>query len=475
MGIFSIFNIGAQSLNAYSAAMNVVSNNISNANNENYTRQRVSFESQSPQSLGGSEIGRGIFLSGVSQVVDTFIENRLLDSQQAVGESEARSDYLKSIEGVFNELDGNGLNDAMSEFFDSWTALSAEPADLSVRNNVLNSAQVVIDKFSQYANSLTELQNVVDQEIRATTPIVNDILTEIRDLNTKIDESATDDLVFRDERRGLLKQLGEYIDVNVIEDSSSGVVQVYTKGGIPLVSGNTVASLSTAPDATNNNFLGISVTVGSTTSDITGLIQEGRLKGLIDIRDTDLDSYIDDLDNMAFSLVNEVNTLHSAGFDLAGVTGVDFFTDLGVAPGGVAGAAGNLSIGAGVLGNPAAIAASDVLGEIPGNNTQALAIAALGTSTSIDFDHGAGTDNNSYVGFFGEFLTDLGSDSLLAQNNESFQKGLQSQIELERASKSGVNIDEEEINMIKFQAAIQASSRLVSIAGEVLDQIINIL
>lgn len=475
MGLFSIFNMGLQSINAYSSALNVVSNNISNANNENYTRQRVNLGSMNPDQIGGMEIGRGVYLSGVEQVVDTFVETRIMDAKQATGEAEARSDYLKSVDSIFNELDGSGLNTSISDFFDSWSGLAAEPDSLSVRNNVLNSAQNMADVFEQYGDSLDQLRTTVDKEIRATIPQINDILTQIRDLNTKINQSPTDALTYQDDRRALLKELSHYVDINVVEDSSTGMAQVYTTSGNLLVNGDSVAEFSTLPDATNDNLLDIYVTMEGVATDVTSRLQGGRLKGLIDVRDTDIAGYQDRLDNLAYGVMTQVNALHSTGFDLDGNTGNNFFTDLGAAPGGVVNAAQNLTIDASVLGSPRAIAASTVLAEIPGNNLQALAIAALSESSGIDFDHGAGTDFNSFTGYFGEILADIGSDSLIAENTYDFQSGLLNQANLERSSKSGVNIDEEEINIIKFQAAIKAASQMVKVANEILDALVNIL
>lgn len=475
MGLFSIFNIGLNTLNTYSAAMNVVSNNISNSANENYSRQRVTFGTQSPDSIGGMEIGRGIYLTGVEQIVDTFIETRVLDANMATGAAEARSDYLKSVDSVFNELDGTGLNDAMSTFFDSWSALAAEPESISVRNSVLNSAQNMSDVFEQYSDSLSDLRTTVDKEIRATIPIMNDLLVQIRDLNTKINQSSVDALSFQDERRAAINELAHYIDLNVIENPSTGMVQVYTKSGNLLVSENSVAEFSYAPDNTNDNLLDVYVTMNNVTANITGTVQEGRLKGLIDVRDTDISGYQDELDNLAYAIVTEVNSLHAAAFDLNGNTGNNFFTALPAAPAGVVDAASNMTLDASVLGTPRGIAASSVLAEIPGNNVTALAIAALSESSAIDFDHGAGTDLNSFSGYFGELLADIGSDSLISQNTYDFQSGLLNQVKLERSSKSGVNVDEEEINIIKFQAAIKAASRMVTIADDILEQLINVL
>lgn len=466
MGLFSIFGTSLKALNAYSGALSVVANNVANSSNESYSRQTVAFETVTPDTIGGLEIGRGLDLGGINQIVDDFVESRLTDSIQKQGSAEASAEFLRSVDSIFYELDGTGLSDSISDFFDSWTVLSAEPSSIPARNNLLTSADRMVTIFNQYSTALTDLRNTIDNQIEGIVTNANSLINTIKDLNREIQESDTGGLIYQDERRKLVNELAELIDIRVVE-TGDNEFQIYTTTGTPLLNGVNAATLSTQPNVSNDNLNDIYVTVGGASSNITSSIQEGRLAGLLDVRDTKIDGYLDQLNQLAYEIHDEVNTLHTAGYDLTGTNGNDFFDALGSATN----AAFNLALSADVDGVPAGIAISANAADVPGGNTVALNIAALADSTSINFN---GT-TNSFQGYFGDLLADIGSDSQLANNNESFQNNITDQVKLERIQISGVSVDEEEINLVKFQAAFQAAGRLVTIADTILSTLIDAL
>lgn len=471
MGLFTIFGTSLRALNAYSGAMGVVANNIANSSNENYSRQRVEFETLPPDNIGGFETGRGISLASISQIVNGVIEQRLNESTQDLGEDEAKAEYLSSIENIFNEVSGNGLSDSIAQFFNSWTAASAEPENLTVRQNVLNAATNMIDIFHTYSAALANARTSVDLEIKNAIPEVNNVLTQIADLNQKIVDSETDALSLRDERRRLINELGEYIDVTYLE--SGDQMQVYTTSGLPLVNNSNVATLSTVVDVTNDNLVDIYYSIGgSAAADISDQIQSGRLKGLIAARDTHAGAYQNRLDDLAYTVATQINTQHSAGYNLSGNTGINFFTAFAVVAPVYSDAARLISLDATVSTTPSALALSSNAADIPGGNGVALNIAALYDSTSIAF--GAGT-TNSFMGHWGDLLATVGNDTALAQSNLDFTQSVLDQINLERTQESGVNVDEEQINLIKFQAAYEASGRMIKIADSILETLINAL
>lgn len=476
MGVLGIFQSSLGALNAYSGAISVVANNISNSANEHYSRQVATFGTMSPDRIGGLEFGRGAVLSNISQVVDTFIETRLIEGNMELGEAEGRADFLRAADNIFNELDGNGLNAAMAGFFDSWTALSAEPHSISVRDSLFAEADNMIGIFSQYGTALADLRSTVDDEIGGIIPVINDLLSQIQETTQDIREGRTAGLAFQDDRRALVNELAKYIDLNIVE-SGDGDYQVYTKAGNALINGASVATFSTTPNAGNDNLLDIQVAMGGTTTVINSSIQSGRLAGLIQVRDTDLTGHQTELDRLAFSMVTEVNGIHNgaASFGLDGIASRDFFTDLGAV---VDGATNNISISVDISGNSDRIAASNLgtAAQLPGNNVRALEIAALGDSTTVDFDPtGPGVDNNSYTGHFAELLADVGTDGFIAESSRAFRQSLLDQVKLERAETSGVNVDEEEINLIKYQAAYQASGRLIQVADSILESLVNLI
>ncbi len=465
MGLFSIFGTSLRAINAYSGALSVIANNVANSSNENYSRQIVSFSSLPPDNLGGVETGRGIQLGDVSQEVNDFLELRLTDSTYTTERYGARAEFLRMTDSVFQEFGGAGLNVAIADFFDAWTALSAEPESTAQRNNVLQIAEAMGITFDEYSTALADMREKIDKEIQNLVPLINDKLEEIRDINQQILDSTTGGLSFKDDRRKAINELAEMIDIQVVE--SGDEIQIYTKAGNPMLTGVTMATFSTQIDVTNDNLSDVYLTLGGSSTDITSTMQQGRIAGLISVRDTELASYQDTLDTLAYTLVTEINTLHLTGFDQDGNTGTRFFTNLASS----AGAAGLITLNASVDNDPRGIAVASSLATIQGGNTIGRSIADLGDSTSITF----GAVTNSFLGYFGDLLADVGADTRLAENSENFQDSVHEQIKLERIQTSGVNIDEEEINLTKFQAALNASGRLIAVADSILTTLIEAL
>lgn len=469
MGIFSIFGTSLRALNAYSGALSVVANNVANSSNENYSRQRVEFSTLPPDTIGGIETGRGVVLQGITQVVDSFIEKRLMNGNQDYAAAEARYSFLRSVDAVFNEFDGEGINGAMGDFFDSWNAVTAEPESIPLRNNVIKSGENLAGIFNQYAQALTDMRSTIDGEISAIMPKINSLLTQIKNLNQQIQNSDSDALSYQDLRRAAVNELSQYVDITTVEGAND--FQIYTKSGVPLLNGVTAATFGTTVNSSNDNLLDITVTIGGVSTNVTSSIQSGRLAGLIEARDTDLANYQVQLDTLAYTLASQVNTLHTAGFDLGAANGNNFFNAV-TAPANatnIDGFATSISL---AISDASDLALSGAAGQVPGGNSIGLSIAGLADSNSIGF---FGFNNNSFTGFFGDFMADVGSDVALASADEDFRLNILEQVKLDRTSVSGVNVDEEEINLVKFQAAFQASGRLIQIADSILETLIGIL
>lgn len=468
MGLFTIFGSGLSALSAYSGAMSVIANNVANASNENYSRQRVVFEALPPDVIGGIETGRGIEITEIEQVVNATLEKRMTVSNYEIGRYTTQSSYLSNVESVLNEVQGvGGLTEALAEFFNSWSTLANEADNTIYRQNVLNTGQIVVDTFHTYADALNDARTLVDTELVSTASEVNALLGEIADLNQGIMESSeSTGYNLRDNRRELINKLADYIDVTTVESTDN--FYVLTKSGQLLVSNNTAATMGTSINGSNGNHLDVTVTISNTTTNITSKLQGGRIKGMIEARDTYIKGYLADLDDMAYTLVSQINTLHNAGYDMNGNTTNDFFADLSA----VANSAQNIDLDTDVKGKTDGIAAAVSSANLPGGNGVALLIANLVDSSSITFQD---TSKNSFVGYLGNILSNIGIDSGQAKQQLDFKESLLQQIKLERQQESGVNVNEEQIELMKLQSAYEAATRLVRVADDMITAILAML
>lgn len=199
--------------------------------------------------------------------------------------------------------------------------------------------------------------------------------------------------------------------------------------------------------------------------DVTSLLTRGEIGGLITSRDFTVLGFVDKLDLFAKTLVDTVNTQHALRFDLNSSAGGNSFTPI-IA---TAGAADVVQIDSAILADPHLIAAAQTAAGVPGDNRNAQALAALQTSVQTALG------NRTFKDYFVSVVSDVGQQLQTAQDASEFQQTLFGQTQARREALSGVNIDEEVANLIKFQRTFEAASRLISIGDEMYETMINIL
>lgn len=325
--ISGILNMGRQALSAHQRAIAVTSNNIANVNTPGYSRQKAIYETAPP--LNGV-FGAGVQIAQVRSVVDTFLQRQIISGQSTLGRFTAEKGALDRIETIFSDAD-SGMNTAISDFFSAVNDLSNNPSGTVERTVLLERGRSLAQTIRSADTQLKSISKDVDSEIRGRVDEVNALASKIADLNKQISlvensgsRNFANDL--RDDRTRLLGALSEKIQVNLLETQESGLTITVGSGGrtVALVSGDIAYSLSTAVDENNSGFAKIL----SRDADITRSIADGRLRGLIELRDNLLPAYTNQLDKLAASIVTSFNTQHAKGFALDGSQGGDFFSPL---------------------------------------------------------------------------------------------------------------------------------------------------
>lgn len=463
----TVFGTAVNALNVNSQSLSVASQNIANVNTPGYSRQRAVISSEVPLAIGNLELGRGATVEEIERVFNKFAELRVRDAMSEKGENEASAENLQQVENLFNEIDRDGIATFMADLFGAFHDLSENADSLAIRDNVLNKATLLVNHFNELASKLNNARELIDGDIQSAVSEINVLTTQIVDLNGKI-QNAVDgtDLVYRDQRNQKVKELAEYVKVNAVE-TTEGVYQIYIAGGIQLVNGTERGVLSTAADVGNDGLSDIQFTGGSLTAvDITSSIDGGALKGYVDVRDTSIDGYKTTLDELAFEVATEINAIHTTGFGLDGTDGRNFFAALGA----IADSAENLAISTDVSGSPSNIAASDTVANLPSGNAIALQMANLGES-NITFLSGDATFNQ----FYATFLSTIGSDTETMLGQAQFSADVLDQAEIQREKISGVSLEEEQINLVRFQSAFEASARLIQVAEEMFQTITELV
>jgi len=459
--INGILNIASQALMTQQKAINVTGHNIANVNTPGYSRQSLQISTNTPSYSYIGLIGNGVHADGIERIYDRFLSTQINNENQALGHWDAQKGAVEVVEMIFNESDGYGLSQAMSKFWDTWHSLINNPAGTTERQVLITNSQVLTSTFNQLDADLRKSQKDLDLAVEGTVADINRLTEKVADLNAKIlsaesDASSAND--YRDQREQALKALSELIDINTYEDSN-GAVHVLVADGQPLVGAGQQWLLSTQVNAQNLHDV-VWLDRSGTPTDITADIDGGKLKGYLDVRDAIIPADMNRLDTLAQELMADVNALHQAGFALDGSAGEVFFTGLG---------AGNIALNPNIAADPDLIAAAADALTVPGDNRQAMEIAKLQYQLTMN------GNTATYNDYYSALIRDTGNEVLKADAYYHHQSDMLNQLENRRESISGVSLDEEMINLIKFQNAYTASAKMISAADELLQTVLQMI
>jgi flagellar hook-associated protein 1 FlgK len=433
----SAMDSALKSMAANNLALSVASNNIANADNKDFTRQRLI---TAPSGSGPMGIGRGVDVVGIDAVRNALVETRLRQEISARSGYDGLTNSLRNVEFMFNDTDDTGLVKTLSDFFNSFHNLSLDPASLNYREEVKVKAEALANAFHSRHTDLRAVQNTATKEIESHLVQINTFTGQIADLTTEINRQKVDHPVhdLRDRRAALVKQLSEIIEVKEIESSTD--YQLMTKDNDVLVL-NGMTNMVTAANMTSG----------------TG---SGLLKAELEVRDEYVPKYLNALDQLAFEISTQVNSIHSGAYNLDGQTGINFFTPLA----GATDSAWLIGLSADVSGDPRKVAASSLAS---GNdNGAALALGNL-LHQSV-FSGGTVTEQYRSLVFA------VGTDVATADGHFREHDALTSQLQNRREAISGVSIDEETVSILQFQRSYEASARLIRVIDELLQVTMSI-
>jgi flagellar hook-associated protein 1 FlgK len=346
-GLLSIFNTGANSLLAHQRALQVVSQNLANVNTPGFSRQEAVFAPTETVTIGKTQIGTGVEVTRIRQVVNTFVEHQINVSQQDLGRLQTQADGFVRLEGLFPDTADQGLNKALTEFFNAFRDVSTSPEGFTQRTVLLGKATALTAQFNQASSALSQLRRDLNTQVSQTITDVNSKASQVAALNGKIalaeasGQTAND---LRDQRGQLLHELGKQIEIHTFEDAS-GQISVFVGRGNLLIERNTTYALEGSASASNGGLLNVFYKG----TDISTFIGNGALKGLIGQRDTTIPNVLTQIDTLAASLANEVNKVHFTGFGLDGSTGNNFFSAVSVTAAAQSTNTGAATVGSGAI------------------------------------------------------------------------------------------------------------------------------
>ena len=452
-GLVDSLTMAARSLQAQQYAMEVTGNNIANVNTPGYSRRVIDFAAVPPDAGGGVEI------QGVRAVRDAFIERRLLQEVPLSARSGAMADMLGAVETSFG-LPGGSLDAQLDEFFSAFAGLADNPASAVARRQALSAGQSLASSFSELAFRLESARRDADQQIQGTVEEINALAERVAQLNAAIPAARLNGSAqsLEDEQAQLVRRLAELGGVHAIPRDQGGV-DLTIGNGRALVAGENAYALE-ASTSLPGGYTALSSQGVSLTNELTG----GTIAGLLYVRDTTIPSYQASLDTLAFETAAQVNVLHTAGFDLNGNAGGNFFS-FSAPPVGVSGAASLIRVDPAVAADPGAVAAAAVA--LPGDNGTARAIAALRDARVLSGNSATLLDS------WGDLVYRVGADARDATAARETHADIVRQVDALRDQVSGVSLDEEALNLLKFQRAYEANAKYFSAIDSMLKTLMD--
>jgi flagellar hook-associated protein 1 FlgK len=454
----NILSIGRASLFAHQSALAAASNNTANAGVEGFAKRDVLFTSRG---LDG-----GVGIESIRRRADRWIEQRMLFEGSRLGTHQAQQQGLSSIELQLHAGNG-GLGPLIDAFFGAVSNLGSDPADVQARVALLSAAQSVSEAFNVAASRIELERSQADGALTGAVDQVNSLAREIGAINGVIEraEAAGGDAnAERDRRDVLLGRLAEHLPIDVVV-SSGGALSVIIDGGQPLVQSSHASQLRATPDPALGGMHRIElVDASGLLTDVTGSLRQGKVGGLLALRDGSLSAIAARLDTLAHDLATAFNGVHAGGFGLDGVGGRNFFAP----PAGVAGAAASLALAPALADNPGWIAAASDAATAVGGNGNALALARLSE------DDLAGGGTRTFAEEFASIIADVGRRSADVEHGIEQAELQLAQVQAIREAQTGVSLDEELIDITRFQRAYQAAAKVISIVDELYETVLSL-
>lgn len=520
---FHSIETAKRSILTQTAALNTTGHNVANANTEGYSRQVVNMKASLSmeaygvnRSISPGQLGTGVEFDSITRIRNVFLDGQFRGENSSNGRWTIQAENLSKLEGIMNEPSDSGLRAVLDKFWQAWSDLSKDPENSTARKIVLETGVAMTDAINYMNRQLDNLSADLTTSIGMKDQEAIGYLSSIADLNASIArlEGLGDDANdLRDQRDLLTDKLSKIVNITVTEEETGYNIMM---GTTPLLQGNAVQVQQAPAGDPSASFLMQGYAAGT--------LQGGEAYGIIYSRDsyvvdskaqlnnlvnTIMNGRIENIPIPAGSMlpegtvvkqdttvtvngadqlvtagsplpansvlksattidVNGFNGLHQLGFTLNGTTdrGLPFFVGTD---------AGSLRI------NPAILSNSDLLATslrtegagtgavVKGNNTLALLMSSLNEAKFTAADGTQSTVNSQYAAMVGI----LGVKAEEAQRQAENSDILVTQVESHRQSISGVSLDEELSNMMKFQHAYTSAARFMTTFDQLLDKLIN--
>lgn len=486
-GLIGTLSMAARAMNVNQINTQTASHNIANVNTDGYSRQRVNVASETPNKVsGGFSIGNGVKIESITRDVDSFVENQLRQGEGLLSKAKSKHEIMSGIEALFNEPSMSGINNSMSNMFNSWSNLSSRPESSVSKLIAVEKTAAFANQLNKTANGLESAKENLSVQMNKDLQDFNQSVSKLSSLNEKIVSLKrtgyeTNDLL--DYRDNLLKEINKKYETQISFDYMGRATLSVNKealagGKVSIVSAveeresDMLVSFYEGGDTSKpqtvsvekNSAIKVNTPIYTNAEGNLKVIENpsyGKLSAQLESMEY-LNQKTEELDKFANGMKYAMNTIQGIEI-LAGTSAKD------------------MKVNQEVSDNPDMLVSGKT--GASGDGSRALAVSSLRTS-KLDFDN---LLNNEYdeatmsftakkatpEDFYNKFVTDIGNKTELSEREIEWQENLVSQLQNRRDSVSGVSIDEELVNLLQNQRAYEANARVINAVDSMLNTLIN--
>ena len=485
--IWSGYSVSYSGMSTAQRSLGVTSSNISNTSTEGYTRKRAVGNDLyvSNSSADGSSTGIGATVQSVLRIRNQFLDLQYREQNTETGYAQGKNSLLANLQEVINEFNApkgqtdTGLQQTITDFFNSWTELAKDPSSASAKSSVLETAESMLGTFDEISTTLLTLRESMANNVRDGVKDVNTVAGQIAELNQQIMELETRDVEasdLRDARDLLIDQVSALANITTAVQNN-GMVNVYVNG-VSLVNGNkaremAVTGLGTSVDPLKVQWKDLGVDVALTGGSLKSYLEEADPSGVTPTvtswsttaSDSALTTMTNGLNDLAVIIAKEVNKIYN--MDPANPSydpDLDFFRPVS----GLDMKLGNIKVNKSITDDYTTIKANS--DKSAGNNDISKKIGVLaneGTAYTCD------GISMTMSAFYSSLVSWLGTAGDTASANYTTQSGLLTQIQTQRSGLSSVSLDDEMSTMITYQHAYSASARVMNVVDTLVAGLIS--
>lgn len=450
-GLTATLSLASQALSAESGALAITNNNITNVNTPGYSREVVNLSAQAVAGDGTGTQGNGVSFNDFSSVRDQVLNIAIQQKTADVSSLSAQSASWSQVETAFSSTT-SGVGAAISGVFSSLSALSTAPSSAGSRQSALSAAGNLVNAFHQAAATLSSVESQADGAISGIVANINQLTSQIASMNQQLSVSnvpGQNGGALEDQRDALTAQLVTLTGITTT--STKSTPSLSTGSGSPLVIGGTAYALQVTKGSDGKTHV-----LDVNGKDITSFLNGGSLGGALTTRDSSLPQVSAKLDQLASEFSSAMNAAQAQGYDESGIQGSALFN----VPADGSSAAMGISLA--LAGASGLALSSDGSSGSSGNLSNLLGVQA----TTLPSGQ---TPTDTYAS-----LTEaIGNASASVNNSLTASNAALSQLKTQSASESGVSIDEETTNLLRFQQAYTAAAKVISVVNDLYSSLMS--